>query len=358
MGCMALAALVASACSRHAATNAPARAPVADAHVALTPPQMGLDLVARNHDASGSQRAGLCILEPWVAAAADFERALAQPGAPAHWRAAQQFALGRAAMLRSDTPAALGFFRAAVAAEPDWAPAHVGLADALRHGNDTPGAIVELREAERLEAGWWFPVARRAAMLASLGRHNESIAAYHGALALAPNEAAILDGLALVLSASGNGAEATVIAQSALRHDASSPWAHLVLAEQALGRGDGTTALAEATEAARVLPHATSPEHARADALALLRRRDEALAAYRHALEIGDETHSLGFPAERIAVVREAITHNRLPRSRFEAGRGRGQTPRVASVGRDGGVGVSWGGLLTGPGVDFERAGD
>ncbi|MEI8257705.1 MAG: hypothetical protein WCJ30_18675 [Deltaproteobacteria bacterium] len=349
---LVFAAFVSAACRQNgAAPTAPGAgsAVAPNAHIALSPPEVGLALLARNHDASGSQRAALSTVEPWAAASADLERASAQPGAPAHWRVAQLFVEGHANRLRGNVARSITLLREAVAAEPGWARAHVGLADALRHGADIPGCFAELARAEQLEPNWWVPVAQVAAMQASVGHSAESIATYRRALVIAPNESAILDGLALILSASGSDAEATRTAHAAIDHDADAPWAHVVLAEQALVHGDGATALTEATHATRVLPHSAAPEHARADALALLHRDDEARTAYQHAIQIGDESHQIGFSADRVAAVRDALAHNRLPPPRFENGHA-----RSATASRDGGG--SWGGL-TGPDVDFERIG-
>jgi tetratricopeptide (TPR) repeat protein len=184
---------------------------------------------------------------------------------------------------------------------------------------------------------------RTATVLASAGRHDESIAAYRRAMAIAPTEPSILEGLALVLAASGNEAEASVAAHQAIGIDPDAPWSHVVLCEEAMLRGDGTTALAEAEHAVRVVPHAATAEMDHADALAMLHRDAEAIAAFRHAIQLTDETHQIGLPADRIAAVRLAVANNRLPPPRFE----RAQAQPAATGQTVHNTGLA--GLLSGP---------
>ncbi len=317
--------------ARTIATLPPAVASTATETHPLVEPRLGLRTLLDHHDASGSRRSLLTAVDAWTTAAEDFARASSQPGAPAHWHAAQLFCEGRARLLGGSIPEAVQSFRAATTAEPDWATAHVGLADAINHTGDLAGALAEAHRAEQLEPTWWVPLGFVGAAYSADSQFSEAVVAYRRALALAPGEPAVLDGLALALAASGNADEAARIARTAIERDPESPWSHLVLAERALAARDAMTALAEASRAASVQPHAASPEFARGDALVALHRNDEAREAYRRALQLADETHQRGLPEARVVAVREAMAHGRLPRPRFASGPAAGQRTHAPS---------------------------
>ncbi len=282
-------------------------------------PAVGLRQLARQHDGSGSTRALLGDVDGWEVARVDFEHASGQPGAPAHWLAAARLCAAQVALLRGQLEAAASGFAAILAVEPDWAAAHLGLAAARFRQSRTDDAVAELRRAEQADPNWWVPISAAASMYASTGAEDRALDEYRRALALAPGEPAILDEYALTLHAARMDDQATRLAEEALRKDPDLIWSHVLLAERALEKRNGPLALSEATRAVSISPTTPAAQLARADALVLLHRDDEAKDVYHHVVEIAGETNQRGLPAGRLALVTRALFSGKLPAPRAGA---------------------------------------
>jgi Flp pilus assembly protein TadD/tRNA A-37 threonylcarbamoyl transferase component Bud32 len=289
----------------------PAPAPEAK-RAAPDPPSVGLHLLRDFHVASGAMRWLLKEPDAWEAAAADFAR-MAGRTAPVHFRSGRAFCAGKARLLRGDVAGALRALREAVALEETWPDAHVALAEALDRNGERTAAMTEIHRAEELEPTWWVPTATGAVIQAHEQRLDEAIQGLRRALTLAPEEPAVLDGLALVLHAARLDSEAETSAEKALVRDPDLVWSRVLLAERALERGDGESALREATRAASVSPSTAAVQLARADALALLHRDAEAVQGYLHLLDLVKRSGGLDLPRGRLSVVREALLQGRLP---------------------------------------------
>jgi tetratricopeptide (TPR) repeat protein len=110
--------------------------------------------------------------------------------------------------------------------------------------------------------------------------------------------------------------EAVRYADKALAADADLVPVRVLLAERALMKADGKTALAEATRAVSVAPKDLPSRLAYADAHALLGHRDQAMTEYRRVLELLGDGDAQGAPKDRLALVKKAVAADTLPASR------------------------------------------
>ncbi|MCB9564682.1 MAG: tetratricopeptide repeat protein [Kofleriaceae bacterium] len=218
--------------------------------------------------------------------------------------------------MRGDDAGAAARFADAVAAAPDWAWLQVRLARARAALGDEPGAVAAAHEAQRLAPRWWEAIAAEARAHRDLGHYDLAIEHYRRALELAPEEPALLAELALVYHVARLDTEAERYAHAALALDPDVASARLLLAERALEARDGKAALAEADRLVSVNPRSVSGQLARADALALLRRRDEARDGYRKVIALEDEAPQHAAPEARLAEVRAALAAGKLPAPR------------------------------------------
>ncbi len=302
-----------------AAGGAPPAPPPADA--ALVTPIYGLAFVAGLETASGSKMAVYASAGAWQAAAADFEQALAQDGAPARWTAAAAACRGYAAIHADDLAAARRLLEAARAADPSWAVPHLGLAGVLSSQGETAAAIEVAHEAQRLAPRWWMTVAAEARIHRRAGALDRAIEQYRRALQLAPDEPILLSELALVYHAARLDTEAERYAREALARDPDVVAAHLLLAERALERRDGDQALTEANRVVALDPESAPGLLARADALLVLGKRDQARTVFAQLVAMVDRSHDRTVPAARVDDIRAALAKGRTPA-------GRGSNPK------------------------------
>ena len=304
---------VAAGSADHAASVA---APASGSPGALREPTLGLRTVEDYRDPKGATVANLRSASLWSAAARDLGEAAEQPGAPVRWRAARHFADGELALNRGKVADAVTSFRQAVEVEPGWALAHAGLSSGLSEQGDLDGALRSAERAQQLEPAWWGAVAAAARAYSAAGRRDEAIQEFRRALELEPKNAVLLSEVALGYHAARNDAAADRYAAQALEIDPDMVPAHVLRAERALERGDGKTALAEASLATAVAPKSVAARLAEADALALLGRRDEALAAYVAVQALAAEVGTLGVPRDRMALVDNVVANKELPAPR------------------------------------------
>ncbi len=307
--------------------------------VPLRPPELGQAFVDGYATASGAQLVQYGSAGAWESAARDFEIAAAQPDAPTRWQAGALGCAGEAALLRGAHADADALLTRAVALAPDWAWLQVGLAGTRAVTGDQPGAITAAHEAQRLAPRWWLAIAMEARVYRHGDQLDLAIEHYQRALQVAPDEAALLSELALVYHAARLDAEAERYARRALELDADVTSARLLLAERALERGDGATALKEAEHLVAVNPRSATGQLARADALFAVGRKAEALEVYKKAIALEDETDQGSIPPARLAEVRAALASGaRAERdlARQKVQRSKTQQKRVRSPRREG----------------------
>jgi tetratricopeptide (TPR) repeat protein len=221
--------------------------------------------------------------------------------------------------------------RQAVAAEPDWALAHVALCAAYSRLDRVDDALREAAHAERLEPTWWGGAAAAGSANAYAGKLEAAIEDYRRALAVAPDHPLLTADLALVYHASHIDAEAERLAKRALELDEALVSPRILLAERALERGDGQAALSEASRALAVLPKSVPARLAQADALLVLGREPEARDAYARALAVWKEAGGGGPFDERMQATERALASGALP-SRTPTATAEPSSAPVASV--------------------------
>jgi eukaryotic-like serine/threonine-protein kinase len=289
--------------------------PAAPEASAATPaPAVGLSAIETLRSPRGADGA-LVSSEPyWQAARSDFALAAARPGAPPRWAAAERLASGFAALARSDYPAADAALRAAAQQDPAWALPPFGLSLARSRQGDTAGAIDAAQQAERLDPAWHGGAWAAARALAHAGRGDDAIQEYRRAISKAPGNALLLGELALVYHAASLDSEAERHGRLALELDPDLAAVRVMLAERALERGDGKTALDEASRAAAISPGSAPARLAEAEALQLLGRDGDARHAFEKAVSLWHR-ESPGDTSERFASVERALADGHLPRS-------------------------------------------
>jgi eukaryotic-like serine/threonine-protein kinase len=312
--------------------EASAAAPASGAAAALREPTLGLRTVEDYRDPKGATVANLRSASLWSAAAHDLGEAAEQPGAPVRWRAARFFAEGELGLNRGKVADAVAAFRQAVEIEPGWALGHAGLASGLSEQGELDAALRSAERAQQLDPAWWGAVAAAARAYSAAGRRDEAIQEFRRALELEPKNAVLLSEIALSYHAARNDAAADRYAAQALELDPDMVPAHVLRAERALERGDGKAALAEASLATAVAPKSLAAHLAEADALALLGRRDEALAAYALVLELATEVGTLGVPRDRMALVENVVAKKELPAPRNAKPQGARSAPAKAHM--------------------------
>ena len=298
--------------------------------VPLHQPLLGLDAIAHYRTPLAGKRAALQSSDWWEAAAKDFGEAAKQPSAPPRWRAAERFAAAMALSLHGKKDEAAVALREAIEIDGSWSLAHAALAQMLAVVGDAEAAQAEAQEAQRLEPGWWGAVAAAARVHVQLDRLDEGIQEYRRALSMAPGAPTLLSELALTYHAARLDSEAVRYAEMALEADPDLVSVRLLLAERALEAGDADGALEQATRAVAVSPRDPASRLALADALALKGQREEAMAAYKTALELLEETGRGGAPEARVSQVRVALAAGELPPARGAQLSGEGTRSRKA----------------------------
>ncbi len=310
----------------------PVVAVATDAGPSLRQPRIGLRQLDGFRAASGSGITIYTQAGSWESARDDFAAAAAQPGAPAHWSTAATLCDGMAQMASGHAADALVSMRRAADAEPDWVMAQLGLSAALSETGDHDGAVAAARHAERLAPDWWVPIATIANAHRKADRFDDAVEAYKRALALAPNEPLLVADLALMYHVMHLDQQAEEQAQHALELDPALLGVHIILAERALEKGDGKSALEHAEKLLAGQPKSAAGTLAQADALVLLGRNDAARVAYQRALDLARELEQDGAPPERMKDVINALAHGALPRPRSQeptAGRTRSKAAKA-----------------------------
>lgn len=308
--------------------SAPVVQSAGSAVVEQLPPRLGLKAVADFEDPTPATAQSLRSKTMWEAVARDFHEACARPSAPARWCAGEDFANGQMALLNGRGKEAAALFESAIAKDGDWAAPYIGLAFARSGQNDLAGAMEAFQRAQPLAPASWVAVAAGARVYAAHDKFDEAIEEYKRAEALAPSNALLLGQVALMYHAARMDQEATRFATRALELDPELTLVRLVLAERALERGDGKTALEEAERAIASEPKYIDAHAARGDAFMMLGREEDARAAYRKVVELlsvrDDETP----PEHRLSVIREAMAKGELPRPRVQPAKpGSGKPP-------------------------------
>lgn len=278
-------------------------------------PRAGLATLERYRDVKGSDASSFESANLWQAAAQDFELATRDPQAPARWRAARAFTEGKLALASNNETEALKKLREAVAIDPEWAIARTALCSARARVGKLDEALAEAAKAQQLEPDWWGGPAASAAANAYANKLDQAIEDYRRALVLSPDRPLLLANLALVYHASRLDSEAERLAKRALELDPELVAPRLMLAERALERSDGGTALAEATRALAVLPQSVPARLAQGDALVLLKREAEANDAYRRALQVWEAMGRGGPFGPRLQALETALAAGTHPAS-------------------------------------------
>jgi tetratricopeptide (TPR) repeat protein len=271
---------------------------------ALVAPAAGLAAIDRYEHPHG-EADDLGSTPMWQTAADDFDRAAAQPDAPARWGAGARFARSMVALSRGELAGATAELRAAIAADPSWAAPHGALADVLSRDDKLDEATAAANEAQRLEPASWVWVAAGARALRAANRLDDAIREYRRALTLARDQPALMADLALVYHASHLDADAERLARRALELDADLVAPHVVLAERALEAGDGRTALAEAQRVLAARPDSVAALLDAGDAEVLLGDSAAARAAYQKAIAAWHRHKSKGAAEARLVKVEE-----------------------------------------------------
>ncbi|MFT8676153.1 MAG: sulfotransferase [Acetobacter sp.] len=171
---------------------------------------------------------------------------------------------------------AVSAFRKAVALRPDFRPAHVNLATALEQQGDRAGALAQFRAIVRLdrvlddmtrhgaelERNATDVVALNALgkALYAVGRKEDALARFRGAVEIAPDYAPVGLNLGIVLAELGREDEAAAAFAAVLAHDPASHAAHIKMGELLHDRGHYPQALAHLQQAATLRPD-DAPSH-------------------------------------------------------------------------------------------------
>jgi tetratricopeptide (TPR) repeat protein len=284
----------------------PAHVATADAAAVIREPTAGLAAIARFENPTGED-IDLGTHGLWQTAAADLERAAAEPGASVRIRAAAHFARGKYNLVRGNHELALEEACAAIASDPSWAAPHVVIASAYADQGAIDSAIIELAEAQRLEPDRWAWIAATANVHAAADQLDDAISEYQRALRLAPEEPALHAAIALVYHASGLDRPAHDHAAKAIAAAPAMVAPHLIEAELALEARDGPRARDEASLALALAPHSVPAMLDLADALVLLGEDAEALARYAIAVEEARARAGGGATEERVAEAERAV---------------------------------------------------
>jgi hypothetical protein len=131
-----------------------------------------------------------------------------------------------------------------------------------------------------------FAAAKLGETLSGQGRWDEAAAAFHQALAVAPQDALLYNNLAVVLYQGGRGEDAIGAFHQAIALDANHLPAHVGLAFALLNQGDRAGAVGKFRDVVRLDPRSTQAHMALYHLLQLEQQRDQALAHQAAALEI------------------------------------------------------------------------
>ncbi|MGA2067845.1 MAG: tetratricopeptide repeat protein [Thermoguttaceae bacterium] len=247
-----------------------------------------MDIASGRRWAGGAALAGVLGGWIWVAAAAGgAENAPAGPAVPGRAEACCIWgnALSRLGWYHGAAP----FYRAALRLRPDFAKAHVGLADALarpsgcRAFEEGVAHCRKVLETEPDNERAHYVLGR---LLSSLGRMDEALTHLKEAVELKPDHAEARAKLGSVLDECGRFDEAVAQCRKAVRIKPRSAEVRIYLAEALRRRGQWDEAIAECRKVLETSPGNTNAHMSLASAFLGRGRFDEAVAHLRKALEI------------------------------------------------------------------------
>ncbi len=298
-------------------------------------PTRALEILARFVEASGSARVEFESADLWEQCVESFAALPEGRARPARWRAGEALCRAQAHDVRGEIEAARAQADAALEADETWASAHLVRGSFAARDGEMERAIRETRRARELARDWWVPESSLGVIYLLDEEPAEAVQAFRRAHRIAPEEPNVLDDLAIAMHFLRNDTEATRYAELALAADAEMTRSRIVLAERALEAEEHEAALAHANRALTTRPTMASAHLARADALAHLGRREDAMNAYREALRLHDAQRQRSLSEERVAAVRAALESERLPHEvAASSARSRGTTRRQRSRSR------------------------
>jgi predicted TPR repeat methyltransferase len=205
--------------------------------------------------------------------------------------------LGAALQDLGQAEAALQSVETALRLDPRYALAWNNRGNTLRRLGRLPDALDSYERALALQAGYPEAWCHRAIVLNDLGRHGDAAASAEQALAARPGYADALQALGNALQALDRFAQAVDAYDAALGSAVPARQAEIWCARGAALKKSGelSRALDSYEHALRCRPDYAMAEHYRANALRALGRRDEAIAAYRRARELGADPAGIDF---------------------------------------------------------------
>lgn len=205
--------------------------------------------------------------------------------------------LGAALQDLGQADAALQSVETALRLDPRYALAWNNRGNTLRRLGRLPEALDSYERALALQASYPEAWCHRAIVLNDLGRHPDAAASAEQALAARPGYADALQALGNALQALDRFADAVDAYDAALRGAAPARQAEIWCARGAALKksGDLARALESYEHALRLRPDYATAEHYRANVLRALDRREEAIAAYHRARELGAEPAAIDF---------------------------------------------------------------
>ena len=282
----------------------------------LVEPKLGLATIADYREPTPATLINHRSEQIWLAARDDFARAC-KATSTSRWCAGAEFAAGELALMRDEISESVAAFRRATQTDPAWSTAYLGLAEAYANARNSEQALAAARKAQELDPAGWQPAMASARAYISDDQVDDALIEYRRAMGLSPpNNATMLAEIALAFHYAGKDDEARRLSQQALALDTTLVNVRIVSAELALEDRDGEKALVDAEAALAVSPKNGAALIARADALALLGRRDEALATYRKALQLRGGMNLLAISKVRLAAVEAAVERGELPAAR------------------------------------------
>jgi eukaryotic-like serine/threonine-protein kinase len=250
----------------------------------------------------------LCEVKHDAGAAAEAFRQAIQldpENAPAHYN------LANALEAKGQDDEAIAEYREAIRLDPGDAQARSNLGVALARRGELDGAIAEYREAIRLNPRYALARVNLGLALASRGELDEAIGECREAVRLRPNNAGIRFNYGATLSKHGKIEEAIVAYREAIRLDPDHSKAHANLGVALARQGKPEEAIAECRAAIRLDPKHAEAHYNLGVALARQGKPEEAIAEYRAAIRLDPkhaEAHcNLGLYLQRRCQYAEAL---------------------------------------------------
>ncbi len=183
---------------------------------------------------------------------------------------------------------AAGSYRKALEIKPDYAEAHYNLGNALREQGDLDGAIASYRMAISSRPGFADACNNLGIALQNQGRAGEALDRYREAISLQPDHLMACLNLAALLQQQGRHDEAIDRFRQALSIKPDFAEAHNNLGVSLHAKGQLSEAAAAYRRAVSFNPGYAQAHDNLGTALHAMGQIDAALASYRRALELGD----------------------------------------------------------------------